>query len=217
MSISKKLCAVFAIVMTAATVWLFAGCSTDGMKDVSERRSAFFTASDDVFTVTAVSGVREKNYVTDGVAGELKSYTLITVVPRKFDVDAVLTYKATTKNGEFGGALTMHPFAASFSAEFDSETSGGTPTVTVESGGVKREYTLTSCVQKNTITYDRAIEAAEKAVELPRGKREIRVRLIRNPIGGEGLCWHVAYYYADGKDRGVLIDPVTAKPLAVKK
>lgn len=216
MNIYKKLCMIFAAVMTAATVWIFAACDTDGMENVSERRSGYFSASDEFYTVTAVSGVREKNYVADGKAGELKPYTLLTVAPKTFDVDAVITFSAKTSGGEYGGTLTAHPFAASFSAEFDSETSGAF-TVTVVCGGDKREYSLASRTTKNTISYDRAIEAAGKAVELGRGRYEIRVRLIENPIGGEGLCWHVAYYYADGKDCGVLIDPVTAKPLAVKK
>ncbi|MDE7463763.1 MAG: hypothetical protein K2M48_01940 [Clostridiales bacterium] len=212
---TKKLCVVFAVIMTAATVWLFAGCSSDPMENVSERRSEYFTASDELFTVTAVSGVRELRYATDGVAGELKPYTLLTVVPKTFDVDAVYTFTAKTAKGEYGGSLVVHPFAASFSAEFDSETTGAF-TVTIKCGDVSREYGPKSRVDGDMISYDRAIEAAGKALDLKKGQHEVRVRMIENPIGGEGLCWHVAYYYKDGTSCGVLIDPVSAKTLAVK-
>lgn len=215
MSNNKKLCMIFAAIMTAATVWLFSACAADPMESVSERRSGYFTASDDMFTVTVVSGVRENPYKTDGKAGELKPYTLVTVAPKAFEVDAIYTYTAKTKKGEYGGALTVHPFAASFSAEFDSETRGGF-TVTVKCGGAEYEFSPSSLVTSDMISYDRAIEAAGKALDPPKGSREVRVRMIENPIGGEGLCWHVAYYYADGKDMGVLIDPISAKTIAVK-
>lgn len=215
MSNNKKLCMLFAAIMTAATVWLLSACAADPMENVSERRSGYFTASDDMFTVTVVSGVRENPYTADGKAGELKPYTLVTVAPKTFDVDAVYTYTAKTKKGEFGGALTVHPFAASFSAEFDSETTGAF-TVTIKSGSSSREYRPSSLVTPNMISYDRAIEAAGKVLDPAKGSREVRVRMIENPIGGEGLCWHVAYYYKDGKNIGALIDPVSAKPIAVK-
>ena len=39
------------------------------------------------------------------------------------------------------------------------------------------------------------------------------MRLINNPVG-EGLCWYVVFYFADGKNCGVLLDPTTAKVLA---
>ncbi|MCH5163305.1 MAG: hypothetical protein J1G38_07480 [Clostridiales bacterium] len=216
MNITKKLCMIFAAIMTAATVWVFLSCGADAMENVSERRSGFFSASDDAFTITVVSGVREKTYEADGKAGELKPYTLVTVAPKEFDVDAIYTFTAKTKKGEFGGTLTVHPFAASFSAEFDSETTGAF-TIEIKGGGTAREYSPTSLVTKDMISYRQAIEAAGKALKLPEGQHEVRVRMIENPIGGEGLCWHVAYYYKDGKDYGVLIDPTSAKALAVKK
>ena len=49
----------------------------------------------------------------------------------------------------------------------------------------------------------------------PTGKYEIRARIIKNPLS-EGLCWHVAFYFGDDKTCGVLLDPTTAKVLAIK-
>lgn len=199
--------------LTALCAALLCGCSKGDMKNVSERRSAFFTAEDEALTVTAVSGVREMPYTVDGVAGQLKPYTLITLIPKTFDVDAVYTYSAVTANGSYGGTFTVHPFAASFSAEFDAETSSGF-SVTVTCCVQSKEYALSSLVTEDMLTFEKAIDVAQTELR-PSGEYEIRARLIRNPLG-EGLCWHVAYYSADGDMKGVLLDPVSAKVLAKK-
>ncbi len=206
--------------MTIASILFFAGCSPDPMNGVSERRSAYLYAEDDRFKVSAVSGVREQPYEADGKVGELVPYTLVTVAPtssEKFDVDAAYTYEACVKydGGEkkFGGALVVHPFAASFSAEFPFETTGCEVTVRVFAGGEKYDYTMTSLAEKDMIGYDTAIEAAKKELG-DAAVGEIRVKLIKSPIG-DGVCWHVEFC-GDGGRSGVLLDPVTAKVLAKK-
>lgn len=187
------------------------------MKNVSERRSAYYSASDGEMTVTAVSGVREDPYTLDGSVGGLKPFTLITVVPTKFDVDAVYTYKAVTSDGEYSGTLAVHPFAASFSAEFDAETAEDAFAVTVCCGEIETEYRLTSLVTDEMMTYDKAIDAAVSELE-PSGSYEIRARLIKNPLEpSTGICWHITIYSQSGEDCGVLLDPVTAKVLAKKQ
>lgn len=223
----KKLCFVFAALMTVATVLLLSSCAP-AETDISERRTNYFTASDEAFTLTAVSGMRETPYETDGAVAKMISYTLITVAPTDktvFDVTASCEYEADVpvdpdKSGEsagkkFGGALIVHPFAASYSAEFAYEaTDTFTVAVLYAENGEKRrrEYKMTSLVTPEMMTYDSAVSAAENEFEIS-GAHETRVRLISNPVG-EGLCWYVAFYYADGKNCGVLLDPTTAKVLA---
>lgn len=209
----KKLCAIFAAVMTALTVILLSACGSDAMESVSERRSGYFYAEADGFSVTAVSGVREDPYDADGKAGSLKPYTLLTVVPKDFDIDAVYTYTAETNRSAYGGTLIVHPFAASFSAEFDAEASAEF-SVTINNGQTNVRLKLISLVTSEMIKYDRAVDAAKTALK-PKGSYETRVRLIKNPLDGDGLCWHVAFYYKDSVC-GVLLDPVTAKVLAKK-
>ena len=213
----KKLCMLFALLMTVATVILLTSCS-GAMDGVSERRSGYYTASDNDFSVVAVSGVRESDYARDGVVGNLTPYTLITlsnIDEKAFDVDAVVTYEAVVpcEEGEkrFGGALVSHPFAASYSAEFPFETAADF-TVSVIIGGQRREYALIS--QTNgIITFDRAIAAAKS--EIKKAEGEIRARVIKNPVG-DGVCWHVEFITAEGAC-GVLLDPFTAKVLAKKE
>lgn len=210
----KGLTLVFAAVMTVLSLWLLSACGKDGMQNVSERRSGYYTASGAAGTVVAASGVRETPYAIDGTANTLKPYTLVTFTPEKFDADVVYTYKATTSAGSYGGTLVAHPFAASFSAEFDSETTDGEFTVAVTSGGNTEEFTLGSLVTSDMFGYDKAIDAAAKELD-PSEPYEIRVRMIKNPLG-DGLCWHVSYYSADGTVSGVLLDPVSAKVIAKK-
>lgn len=209
----KKLSIVFAGIMTALTVILLLACSNDGMKNVSERRSEYFTATSDGLTVTAVSGVRETPFEADGVVGELKPYTLLTVVPDKFDVDAVYTYSAVIGEYKYGGTLIAHPFAASYSAELDVEAIGEF-TVSITVGGSNTDLALQSVLTDGTLTFDQAIDAAKTELK-PRGDYEIRARIIKNPLNDDGICWHVAFVSADGSG-GVLLDPITAKVLAKK-
>ncbi len=219
----KKLCFAFAALMTAMTVWLLTACADHTLDDVSERRCAYYTAkdADGVFELTAVSGAREDPFTADGVAGALKAYTLVTLSPtdkNMFDVDATYTYEAVIDGGakKFGGALVVHPFAASYSAEFPYETRG-VFTVTVFMGGDssnKRVYELKNLVDGSYMSVERAIGAAEQELD-PTGRYETRARIIKNPLS-DGLCWHVAFYFEGGGTSGVLLDPTTAKVLAVK-
>lgn len=208
----KKLCLLFAAVMTVVTVMLFS-CGTDPMDRVSERRSGYFSATEGNYTVTAVSGVREDPYVSDGKVGSVKPYTLVTLVPKDFDIDAVYTYTAEIKGSTYGGALNVHPFAASFSAEFDAEATEDF-VVKIKRGTDTVALTLHSAVAKDTITFDRAIDAAKTALK-PSGNYEIRARIIKNPFGDDGMCWHVLFYTGSGES-SVLLDPTTAKVLAKK-
>ena len=208
----KKLCFVFAALMTVATL-LLVSCASADIDRLSERRSGYFAASDGTYTVTAVSGVREQPYASDGKAGAMKHYTLITVAPVDFDMDAVYTYIAAFGGAEYGGTLTVHPFAASFSAEIDAEATDGL-SVTVTCGEKSATFELKSLVTPDMISCDRAIDAAKTALA-PSGEYEMRARLIRDPLGGDGLCWHVSVITAESES-SVLLDPVTAKVLAKK-
>lgn len=214
----KKLCMLFAAIMTVITVILFS-CGVDPMQNVSERRSGYYTAAADGFTLTAVSGVRETKFEADGKIdggnGKIVSYTLITLVPDEFDIDAVITYTAQADGCTFGGSMTVHPFAASFSAEFEHETTADEFSVTVRCAGSDRTFTLKSAVTSDMLTFDRAISAAKSELA-PRGEYEIRARLIKNPFETDGICWHVTFIYAGGTTGGVLLDPVSAKVLAKK-
>ena len=203
---------LFAAIMTVVTI-ILCSCGTDPMNSVSERRSGYFTGAAGGFTVTAVSGVREEHFAADGKAGKLKEYTLITLVPTQFDIDAVITYTTDADGSTFGGTMIVHPFAASFSAEFDHETKSEF-TVTIRNGGSTVSIPLSNSVTSDMITYDRAVSAAKSALS-PRGEYEIRVRIIKNPLSADGVCWHVSFISSES-ETGVLLDPVTAKVLAKK-
>ena len=212
----KKLCFIFAAVMTAATVWWLAACGKDAMNDVSERRSGYFTGGIDGAELNAVSGVRESEYALDGaVGGALVPYTLITLTPVAFDVDAVYTYKAEYGGSVYGGTMIVHPFGASFSAEIPAEFASDF-SVEISCAGKTDVAEMHSLVTSEMYAFDRAIDAAKQALGTS-ATGEIRVRLIKNPIDHtQGVCWHVSFKSADGGDYGVLLDPVTAKVLAKK-
>ncbi|MDE5562599.1 MAG: hypothetical protein K2J01_03525 [Clostridiales bacterium] len=213
----KKLCMLFAAIMTVVTI-ILCSCGTDPMESVSERRSGFYSADGDGYALTAVSGVREHTFKADGKVGsdgKLKPYTLITLVPTTFDIDAVITFTAEVDGCTFGGTMIVHPFAASFSAEFEHETTAKEFTVTIKCGGKTTALSVQSQITGDMITYDRAISAAKTAIH-PKGEYETRARIIKNPLGADGLCWHVSFLTSDGGSTGVLLDPVSAKVIAKK-
>ena len=111
--------------------------------------------------------------------------------------------------------MIVHPFAASFSAEFEHETTANELTVTIKCGGKTTALKLQSQITGEMITYDRAISAAKTSIH-PKGEYETRARIIKNPLGADGLCWHISFITADGGNTGVLLDPVTAKVIAKK-
>ncbi len=199
--------------MTVVTV-LLCSCGTDEFDNISERRSGYYVGEADGYSVTAVSGVREDPYTADGKAGKLKAYTLITLTPSDFDIDAVYTFAVESGGSSYGGTLIVHPFAASFSAEFDAEIKTEF-SVTIKRGDKSVTVPLRSLVTSDMISYDRAIDAANTALH-PSGDYEIRVRMIRDPLGGDGVCWHVSFITSDS-NKSVLLDPVTAKVLAKKE
>ncbi len=207
----KKLCWIFAAFMTALTIVL-CSCSTDPMERVSERRSGYFTADNGGLSATAVSGMREEPFSSDGKVSSLKPYTLITLVPSEFDIDAVYTYELEAGADKFGGTMIVHPFAASFSAEIDFELTTDF-TIDVKCGNDSVLLKMKSQVTGG-MDYARAIDAAKNEIK-PKGEYEIRARLVKNPFDTEGLCWHVAFITPDGES-GVLLDPESARVLAKK-
>lgn len=209
----KKPCFLFVAITVISSV-LFCGCGGDEPNRISERRSEYLVASDGEYTVTAVSGVRENPFTADGNVGAIKPYTLITLAPKNFDIDAIYTYVAEYGGATYGGTLAVHPFAASFSAEFDAEVKSEF-SLTVECGGVRNGYKLKSLVVPDMIDCDLAIDVAKTSLK-PSGAYEIRARLIKNPLGADGLCWHVSFCAADYQS-SVLLDPYTAKTLAKKQ
>lgn len=209
----KKLCLLLALIAVVATSML-SGCEKE-RKDISELRTDYYCANDDNYTLTAVSGVREEEYVADGVVGELREYTLFTVVPEVFDVDAIITYTVVIDNSSFGGNMIVHPFAGSFSAEIDKRVVGGELFVKLAVGGQAYEYTLHSQVGEKMISAYDALELAESRLAVT-GEYEVRVKLIKNPIDGDGLCWHVEFIFDKDNDCGILIDPITLKTIATQ-
>lgn len=201
------------VVGIVVAIMLCAACGSERVDAVSERRSNYFCATENGITITAVSGVREDPYAADGRVGTLVPYTLITLVPDAFDIDAEYSFAAQTGNQTYGGAMIVHPFAASFSAEFPSETTTDFA-IEIMCDGKATSFAMKSQINSEAIKYDRAIEAAKRALS-PQGDYEIRVRIIKNPLTGDGLCWHVAFCTKD-KTSSVLLDINSAKVLAKK-
>ena len=88
-------------------------------------------------------------------------------------------------------------------------------TVTISCGGNSVDYGLTSCVPADAISFEQAVDAAKNEFDCLNGNYEIRARIIKNPIDGSGVCWHVSFY-SENIDCGVLLDPVSAKVIAKK-
>ena len=196
----KRACAVFILVACL----LLCGCGGGNLKkyeaNISEIRDRLFAAESTAYTVSAVAGVREDPYETDGHSGAKKAFTVVTVVPADYPTGQTLRYRAVSGERSFEGELLPHPFAPQFSVDLPfSATEAFSFTVV---GKAEATFTLEPVVTGDAIGAEKALTIALDKLkkELSRFKSkgklhaEIYVRLIENTTSGEGgYFWYIAF------------------------
>lgn len=198
----KKFVAIFCFLPIFA---LFA-CSDGDLKkyagSISELRDRVFCAEDDSYAVTAVSGVRESPYETDGVSGDKCDFTVVTVVPTSFAAGSVYTYCAVIGNETLRGELLPHPFLPQLSIDLPVRASGDFAFSVSHEGG-ERAYTLADAVTGECISAEKAFSIALEKLREPLGRfkhknklqAEIYVRLTKNTTVASGgdYFWFVSF------------------------
>lgn len=202
----------FAVVSFA----LLCGCGESELQkyddSISELREKIFSAEDPDYKITAISGRREEPYEMNGVSGQKRDFTVITVTPAAFSPDKNYRYRAQIGESAFEGDLLPHPFARSLSADIPYSADGEF-TLTVICGGenvfsVKPAETgeLIGSEKAFSIALDKLGTELKKFRTKGKLNAEIYVRLVENPIDGSGgYFWYVAFVGEDKSTVAVLL------------
>lgn len=209
---------IFVVMSLILSAVMLTACSggLSRNKNVSEYRDNIFVGSSEHFTVEAMTGFREAPFEIDGISGDKCDFCLVTVKPKDFDPTAEYTYKLTYDGSEYEGEFVKHPFESTYSFEIPVRIEGDG--ISVEISGETAE--LTSVKTELYITPEKAFEIAKKRLsdsEVYRGKNEIYVRLISNPVNASGgYFWYVAFVSEEKETAAVLIEPETMEIVAVR-
>lgn len=197
------------LIITAAT-----GCSNleRDMDRVSELRDEVFIAQTEHVRVTLITGVREEPFVTDGISGDKKDFSVLTVVPA--DASSLESYTCRLKADglTFEDELKKHPLKNSWSIEFDARIKTECA-VTLSSENYAETVMLESVKTSDFISAEKAYAVA--ATELGKPSGEIYIRLIENPLTSSGgYYWYVAFAGENYALKAVLLDPRTGEVAA---
>lgn len=186
---------------------------------LSELRNDLLKGEGEIFSVSAVTGLRETDYEINGESDKEKSaFTVITVCPKEYNPLHEYSFKTTIGGEEYMGSLLKHPYKESYSAEITVMTDASELVVTVF-GSAEEEIVIKSVKAADAITADRAYEIARKELAAPIKEKgdeyEFYVRFIENPINENGgYFWYVAFTYPDETTYATLIEPVTMEIVA---
>lgn len=194
-----------AFLLTALLCWqLLCGCASSQLRayanNISELRDHLFAAESADYAVTAISGRREDPYETDGVSKSKRDFTVITVTPAHFSPATAYRYRAEIGGTTYEGDLLPHPFAQSLSADVPAAAKENFSVCIFADG--EQTLELESAPVGDNIGAEKALTIALEKLkgELKRfrskGKlhAEIYVRLMENPIDGNGgYFWYVSF------------------------
>jgi len=195
---------------------------------ISELRDNIFLAQAENFSVKIITGRREDPFIMDGIVGEVRDFTVITVTPLLGLVQE-LNYSALINGETFEGALIPHPFQNTLSIDLRVFANGEDISVKLkyQAGENITETVLTakSVRTPDMIDAHKAIEIAEKQLRYRIAdfrvdgnfEAEIFVRLLQNPIDNSGgFYWYVAFIARTGEIVATLINPISMEVVAVR-
>lgn len=190
---------------------------------ISELREHLFSAACAECSVTAIAGKREDPYRMDGVSGDKRDFTVITVTPTAFASDKTYRYRTEINGVTYEGDLLPHPFAQSLSVDIPVAAQEGFA-LTVSGDGewqlqVERVVTgeLIGAEKALSIALDKLKDNLRPLKNKGKLNAEVYVRLLENPIDGSGgYYWYVAFVGEDKVTVAVLLRGDTGEVSALR-
>ena len=152
---------LYLILATSLFVCFFCGCkgsckkSVNYLSYISEKRTNIYLYSDDEFEIKIHISEREVPYSTDGIRGDISSFTEIFVsLPKNYDeveihvsdIEGEMNYKAVEN--------------CYYLSQSDGNISGDSVVVTLTYNGESREYTAVSVLYDGVISCEDAVKCA---------------------------------------------------------
>ena len=191
---------------------------------IAELRERLYAADGDGFKVRAIAGVRENPYEIDGVVGEKREFTVITVTPEVYRPDISYRYRVTLGEQSFEGDMLPHPFAQSVSADIPAAAREDFTFTLIGDG--ERSFEMVDPVAGGVISSEKAFTIAlsklkpelKRFREKGKLKAEIYVRLVENPIDGSGgYYWYVSFVGSGRDTVAVLLRGETGEVGAIRR
>lgn len=222
---------VLCVILTVLTLFCCVACNKnenkyDGM--ISEYRDDFYIGQSTDYNAELITGSRENPFEIDGKTSAVTDYSLVTIVPVKFDPTKVLTVKIEFGDKNYEGAALRHPYKESLSFEIPARVTDKEVKMTVTDGDNHSVIMLKSVKTGEEISGNKALELAEKALAeslKPFEKKgkfcgEIFVRYIENPLSDDKkYFWYVAFIPESNPEKiiAALLDPVSGDLKATRK
>lgn len=235
--LSKKMIALLAsliLVLVASSIFLFA-CKAkkpnenlDLTKHLIEVRDVMFISSDEEYTISLLSGEREKDYSLDGQISELVPFGVL--ILNRTDGSAInsenITYAITFDESYYTGNMEKSPYDNSFLVDIETSVPQDSQvSVTINLGGGQVVDKTLECVSKNfAVSKDRAIELATSNLKSnisklnKSGEWEAYVRILKDysDIENKTYYWYIAFIGSDGSTAGILIDSANEEIVSLK-
>ena len=196
---------------------------------VIEQREHLYTASDDLYSVSFSTGMRESNYNFDGVVNEMVPFGVLTITRNDNNPLANDTYSYIVTIGEqtYSGFLSKSNTDNSYSADLEvNDFTNETINAQISFTGYTFNKDLENTGLNFQVDYVSAIKVAEKELKGDiqnllsdkNVKIEVVTKIMKDYSSEElkNYYWYVGVVSTNGDTMGILIDANTGDIIAKK-
>lgn len=222
------------LILSLFTVSLisFSACGStkfDIKKHLIEKRENLFIASDNLYTVTFSTGIREKDYNLDGTINELIPFGVLTLsridsLPLANDN---YTYVVKIDDKSYTGFLEKNPNDNSYSADLEVLSNGQeTINAQVSFSGYSFNQDMTNVTKNFEVDTNSALKIAEKALKNEikniTSNKNVKIEVVMKTVKDyssvelKNYYWYVGIISTNGDTLGVLIDVSSGEIIAKK-
>ena len=192
-----------------------------------EERQNLFVASDELYTVTLSSGMREVNYNFDGIVGEKTNFSILSLYRKdgKTLSNDNYSYVVTLNDETLTGFLEKSQIDNSYSIDLAKEiTTDATINVQISFTGYSINKDLTNISNNFNVDNKTAITIANDQLKenieniTKNNQIEVVTKILSDNSNAEinSYYWYVGVISTSGETMGVLIDANSGEILAKK-
>lgn len=219
----KKCLILVAILCVISSLLALCACNKKGNEDVKDNVSrlteAYYAGESELFAVSIETGIREKNFIADGVAKDVCDFQEIIITPLKSNDFQVVSYVICADDKTLSGEIKCGKsgeFVDSIALDFVPKT------ISVTAGDVKSDVELNSILEGKlsatdviNIAKDALKDRIDKEYSEGKAEREIYVKLIT--ADRESYYYYVSFI-GDGVDYwAMLVDPASGNIISQKR
>jgi len=159
------------------------------------------------------SGMREENYIRDGISGNTVAFGVINVVPRNRDIFhgiMELTGTLTIGNEQVPVTLDRNQHGGNFGHDIERLVDAGSDiSFTLNLNNQTIVFNLKNAMPPESISWERALEIAVDNLQgkiKSAGNFEIYVRIISDLVADTGSYWFILFFPQNSPSFFVVLD-----------